>query len=45
MNEKRIDAIKFKRQLHENALKISGAKNLHEYVTFIKKLSNNSNEN
>ncbi|MDR0911326.1 MAG: hypothetical protein LBM96_01830 [Methanobrevibacter sp.] len=44
MAEKRIDAIEFKRQLHENALKISCAKNLHEYVAFIKKVSNKSNE-
>jgi hypothetical protein len=30
-NELKIDALKLKRQLQENAWKNSGAKNLHEY--------------
>ncbi|GAA5818645.1 MAG: conserved hypothetical protein [Methanobrevibacter sp. CfCl-M3] len=35
MNEEKINAIKFKRNLQENAWKNSGAKTLHEYVLHV----------
>jgi hypothetical protein len=38
MSEKlRIDALKLKKQCQENAWKASGAKNLNEYVKYVKK--------
>jgi len=35
--EKSFDAVRFKRQLHENSWRNSGAKNLHEYVKYVNK--------
>jgi len=40
--EKQFDCIKFKRELQENILKKSGAKNLHEYVEYAKKVGEKS---
>ncbi|KZX12099.1 hypothetical protein [Methanobrevibacter filiformis] len=39
-NEKNLDAMKFKMQLQENAWKKTGAKNLHEYVEYVNKVTN-----
>ncbi|MDR1323868.1 MAG: hypothetical protein LBK68_05460 [Candidatus Margulisbacteria bacterium] len=33
--EKEFDCVKFKQKLFENALKVSGAKNLDEYVDYV----------
>jgi hypothetical protein len=43
-DELKIDALKLKRQLQENAWKNSGAKNLHEYVIYANKVSKNYDE-
>jgi hypothetical protein len=40
--EKEFDCIKFKYELQEKTLKNSGAKNLHEYVTYINKMAQKS---
>jgi hypothetical protein len=34
IKEKDFDCVKFKRELFENALRISGAKNIDEYVAY-----------
>ncbi|MDR1997997.1 MAG: hypothetical protein LBQ83_06710 [Candidatus Margulisbacteria bacterium] len=40
--EKDFDCIKFKRELHENVLKISGAKNIDEYIDYVNEVAVNS---
>jgi len=39
---KEFDCVEFKRQLQANAWKRSGAKNLNEYVTWSKKIAEQS---
>ncbi|MDR0913504.1 MAG: hypothetical protein LBM96_13050 [Methanobrevibacter sp.] len=39
INEKKLNVLEFKRKLQENALKKSGAKNLHEYVEYVNNFS------
>ena len=36
---KKIDALKFKRQLQKNSWKNSGAKNLQEYIDYTNKIA------
>jgi len=38
-NEKKLDALKFKRQLQKNAWRNSGASNLHEYIKCANKVT------
>ena len=38
-DDKKIDALKFKRQLQKNSWKNSGAKNLHEYIEYANKIA------
>ena len=40
--EKAFDCIKFKYELQEKTLKISGAKNLREYVNYVNKAAQQS---
>jgi len=38
-SEKKLDALKFKRQLQKNSWKNSGAANLHEYIEYANKIA------
>jgi len=40
--EKQFDCVKFKRKLHENSFKKSGAKNLEEYVDYVNRMAEKS---
>ena len=40
--EKKFDCIKFKHELQEKTLKMSGAKNLREYVHYVNKVAQTS---
>ena len=40
--EKQFDCVKFKRELHKNSLRKSGAKNLHEYVEYVNEMAKKS---
>ena len=44
-NDKLIDCIVFKNELHENVLKKSNAKNLREYVKYVNDVAQKSSLN